>query len=232
MNFRIAIIDDEPASHEILSVLAEKWSGSRGHTIELARFTSAESFLFAYSEEKAYDILLLDVEMDGMSGVELAKRLRSEDKIIQIIFITAYSDYISEGYEVAALHYLLKPVDECKLFQTLDRAFERLKTQARIVTIKTLDETVRIPIYEIRYAEVSRNYVTVHAQSDYTVKMPLTELVGCLDERFLRIGRSYVVNLNCIRRVTKTEIHLRGGETVPLPRGAYENVNRAIINMK
>ena len=232
MNFRIAIIDDEPASHEVLSALALKWSGLRGHTTELERFTSAESFLFAYSAEKAYDILLLDVEMDGMSGVELAKQLRSENKIIQIIFITAYSDYISEGYEVAALHYLLKPVDECKLFQTMDRACERLKTEARVVTIKTTDETVRIPIYEIRYAEVLRNYVTVHAQSDYTAKMPLTELVGSLDERFLRIGRSYVVNLGFIRRVTKTEVHLRSGETVPLPRGAYETVNRAIINMK
>ena len=232
MNYRIAIIDDDPASHKTLSALAQKWSDSRGHTSELAQFTSAESFLFAYDGEKTFDILLLDVEMDGMNGVELAKRLRAENKIIQIIFITAYSDYISEGYEVAALHYLLKPVDADKLFHTLDRASERVVRDYRSLTVETAEGTILVPLYDIKYLEVIKNYVTVHAETDYIVRRPLGEFTDKLDKRFLRVGRSYIVNLVYIKRISKSEIELRSGEIIPIPRGAYDAVNSAIIDMR
>ena len=76
------------------------------------------------------------------------------------------------------------------------------------------------------------NYVTVHARTDVTVKMTLGELEKQLDERFYRVGRSALVNLTQISRVTKTEIRLSDGTAIPLPRGAYEGVNRAIINMR
>ena len=91
---------------------------------------------------------------------------------------------------------------------------------------------VRVPIYQIRYADVFKNYVTVHAAADHTVKMTLGELEKELDDRFYRVGRSAIVNLTQISRVTKTEIKLNDGTAIPLPRGAYEKVNRAIINMR
>lgn len=232
MNYRIAIIDDDPASHEALSALAMKWCGRRRHTIELAHFNSAESFLFAYSDDNAYDILLLDVEMDGMNGVDLAKRLRLDNKIIQIVFITAYSDYIAEGYEVAALHYLLKPVDEDKLDRVLDRAAERVERDCRSLTAETSEGIVIIPLYEIRYLEVIKNYVTVHGAEDYVVRKPLAEFMEELDKRFLKIGRLYIVNLLHIKRISKSEIELRSGEMIPIPKNAYELVNRAIIDMR
>jgi DNA-binding LytR/AlgR family response regulator len=76
------------------------------------------------------------------------------------------------------------------------------------------------------------NYVTIHAQSDTTVKMTLADLEKQLDERFYRVGRSAIVNLTQISRVTKTEIKLSDGTAIPLPRGAYDGVNRAIIHMR
>ena len=76
------------------------------------------------------------------------------------------------------------------------------------------------------------NYVTIHAAEDVKVKMTLGHLEKELDERFFRVGRSAVVNLTQIARVTKTEIRLSDGEAIPLPKGAYEAVNRAIINMR
>ena len=91
---------------------------------------------------------------------------------------------------------------------------------------------VRVPVYQIRYAEVMGNYVTIHAQSELTVKMTLGELEQQLDERFYRVGRSAVVNLTQIARVTKSEIRLVDGASIHLPRGAYEGVNRAIIHMR
>ena len=91
---------------------------------------------------------------------------------------------------------------------------------------------VRVPIYQIRYADVYGNYVTIHALTDVTVKMTLGELEKSLDERFYRVGRSAIINLTQISRVTKTEIKLNDGTAVPLPRGAYDGINRAIINMR
>lgn len=89
-----------------------------------------------------------------------------------------------------------------------------------------------IPIYQIRYALVSGNYVTLYASKDYTVKMTLGHLEKELDERFHRLGRSALVNLTKIRRVTKTHVMLEDGTLLPLPRGAYEGVNQAIIHMR
>ena len=90
----------------------------------------------------------------------------------------------------------------------------------------------QIPVYQIRYAEVYGNYVTIHATEEVRVKMTLGELEEALDERFLRVSRSFIVNLTRILRVTKKEILLNDGTALPLPRGAYEQVNRAIINMR
>lgn len=75
-----------------------------------------ESFLFRYDEYKAFDILLFDVEMSGMDGVSAARKVRRENAAVQIVFITGYSDYIAEGYDVAALHYLMKPLNKEKFF--------------------------------------------------------------------------------------------------------------------
>ena len=232
MNYKIAICDDSGADRQYVLNMVRAWASSAGHTVHIDDFPSAESFLFRYAEESDYDILLLDIEMGAMDGVTMAKELRKSNDTVQIIFITGYSDYISEGYEVAALHYLMKPVKKEKLRSVLDRAVEKLTKNERVLHFEAGGEMVRVPIYQIRYADVLGNYVTVHARTDVTVKMTLGELEKQLDECFYRVGRSALVNLTQISRVTKTEIRLSDGTAIPLPRGAYEGVNRAIINMR
>lgn len=180
-------------------------------------------------EECRFDMLLLDVEMGGMDGVTLAKRVRRDDEVVQIVFITGYSDYIAEGYEVAALHYLVKPVNREKLFSVLDRAAAKLRQNQRVLDLTVSGELVRIPLFELKYLEVFQNYVTLHAGDAYTVKRPLKDFERELDNRFFRVGRGMIVNLEHIRRVSRKEIVLSGGEVLPLPRGAYESLNRAII---
>lgn len=170
--------------------------------------------------------------MGQMNGVEMAKVLRKENDKIQIIFVTGYSDYISEGYEVEALHYLMKPVKEEKLWEVLDRAADKLSRNEKMLNLESGGGIYRIPVYQIRYAEVYGNYVTIHAMEEVRVKMTLRELEEALDERFLRVSRSFIVNLTRILRVTKKEILLNDGTALPLPRGVYEQVNRAIINMR
>ncbi len=231
MNVKICICDDSSEERASLNALVQEWSQQSGADVSVSEFPDAEAFLFEYEDLKP-DVVLLDIEMPGMNGVELAKRLREGNKLIQIIFITGFSEYIAEGYEVAALHYLLKPVSREKLFSTLNRALEKQESDGRKIVLENSVETVLLPINEIRYIEVNKNYITVYAEGSYTVKRTLKEIETELDERFLRVGRSYIVNMLFISRVTRTEVFLRGGESVPLPRGAYETVNRAIINLK
>lgn len=231
MDYRIAICDDKQEDREYVQQLTARWAQQRGNQMEMTEFCSAEQFLFSCPQPD-FDLLLLDIEMGEMDGVSLAKQVRRTNELMQIVFITGYSDYITEGYEVAALHYLMKPVKEEKLFAVLDRAVERLHKNTKVLTLETSEEMVRVPLYQVSALEVQRNYVTVHARQDYTVKKSLSELMEQLDERFFRVGRSAVVNLNDISRVTRSDIYLTDGRSIPLPRGAYDKLNRAIIHMK
>jgi DNA-binding LytR/AlgR family response regulator len=185
--------------------------------------------LFSYEDNKAVDILLLDIQMGEMDGVELAKRIRADNKEVQIIFVTGYMEYIADGYDVEALHYLLKPVTEEKLEAILNRALVKLAGNERAIYINRGSENIRIPVYEIRYLEVRHNYVTVCANEEFTVKKTLMEMEKELDDSFFRTGRSHVVNLKYIRKVTKTEVHLKDGTLIPLSRGLYNKLNRAMI---
>ena len=181
MKYKIAICDDSDADREYVLNMVNRWAAGAGYVVHTDTFNSAENFLFHYAEE-------------------------SDNDTVQIVFITGYSDYISEGYEVAALHYLMKPVKEEKLCSVLDRAAEKLVKNEKVLTFEIGGEMVRVPIYQIRYADVFGNYVTIHALTDTTMKMTLGELEKQLDERFYRVGRSTIVNLTQISRVTKTEI--------------------------
>ena len=116
MSYRAAICDDSTTDAEFVGSILHQWAAERGIEVESERFASADAFLFRYAEDKSFDLLLLDVEMPGTDGVTLAKTVRQENEAVQIVFITGYSDYIAEGYDVAALHYLVKPVSREKLF--------------------------------------------------------------------------------------------------------------------
>ncbi len=229
MVYRIAICDDSPEDAGYVEGLLSHWAVQRQVEVHVQRYLSAEQFLFAYAEDKDYDILLLDIEMGAMDGVSLARKLRQENETVQIVFVTGYSDYIAEGYDVAALHYLMKPVKKEKLFSVLDRAMEKLKRNERVLNLEISGEMVRVPLYQIRYVDVRQNYITIHGKEDYTVKRSLREFEQELDQRFCRVGRAVILNLGYIRRVTKTEVWLSDGTVLPLPRGAYEPLNRAII---
>ena len=229
MAYRVAIVDDSTTDAEFVKSILNSWADQRQANIQAEVFPSAEAFLFRYAEDKEWDILLLDIEMGAMDGLTMAKLVRQDNEAVQIIFITGYSDYIAEGYEVAALHYLMKPVNQEKLKVVLDRALEKRKQEERCLNLEAYGEMVRIPFYEIRYLDVHQNYVTVHAKADYTVKRTLGDFEKELDNRFCRVGRAMILNLKYIQRVTKTEVRLSDGTVLPLPRGAYEPLNRAII---
>ena len=230
MNVHFAICDDNNIDSNYVSNLVNKWANERKYQINIDIFDSAEAFLFHYDGNKDYDILLLDIEMKKMDGVTLAREISKTNKSVQIVFITGYSDYIADGYDVEALHYLMKPLKEEKLFDVLDRAVNRIIQNEKYLLLNYYDETIRIPLHEIVYIDVDRNYVTIHSNQDYTIKKTLGEIEKELDKRFFRIGRSVIVNLKYISRVTKTDVFLANNTILQLPRGVYDSLNRAIIN--
>ena len=223
------ICDDEGAEREYLTALVRKWAGDKD--IKIREFDSGEAFLFQYEDDKPADILLLDIQMKKIDGVTLAKKIRAKDKEVQIIFVTGYMDYISDGYDVEALHYLLKPVTEEKFFAILNRASEKLVRNQFALYVSHMGMAVRIPFYQIRYLEVRHNHVTIFADEEYVAKTTLNELEKELvkDDVFFRVGRSYIVNLRSVKKCTKTEIYLAGGEVIPMPRGVYTAINKAMI---
>ena len=117
-SYKIAICDDSQADAEYIAKLVKEWAKDR--IVIIKSFPSAEAFMFNYTEEKDYDVLLLDIEMGKMDGVTMAKAIRQDNESVQIVFITGYSEYIADGYDVAALHYLIKPVKKEQLWSVLD----------------------------------------------------------------------------------------------------------------
>ncbi len=229
MNLKIGICDDDTAQAALTEKLTAQWALENSHNARIKTYENAESLLFDYDGESDFDIFLLDIEMGDMDGVTLAKNIRKKNETVQIIFITGYSDYISDGYDVAALHYLMKPLKKEKLFEVLSRAAAKLTKDGKMITLKTVDEIIRLPIREIKYIDVCKNDITIHAKRNITVRKTLSEIETELDGRFFRTGRQSIINLDYVRRTTKTGVTLADGDEVPLPRGAYEAINRAII---
>lgn len=232
MSYRIAITDDNPADIKYIHSVLERWADARSLSVHIDSYPSAEAFLFQYEENPACDIILLDIEMPGMDGVTMAKRLREKNSTAVIVFITGYSDYIAEGYDVSALHYLMKPVDPDRFMEVLDRAVERLCREEKYLTVKTADEIVRLPMGSVLFLEAARNYVTIHTEDrgEFVVRHKLGDFESKLDRRFLRVGRSYIVNLTKLYRIARNEVRFQDGAVLPLPRGAYDTLNRAIID--
>lgn len=232
MTYRIAIIDDNPTDIEYVTALVECWAGKGNATVHIETFPSAEAFLFLYSEDKAWDILLLDIEMGGKNGIELAKIIRQDNNGVQLVFITGFPDFIAEGYDVSALHYLMKPVAEEKLHTVLDRATENLAKSEKKLCITFDRQTDYVPLNQICYIEAQKQYVAIHTtEKIYRMKASLSDTEKQLDEYFFRCQRSFLVNLQYIKRIMQDCVILKSEEKVPISRGMAEKIGKEIIRL-
>ncbi len=230
MEYKAAICDDEALELVYLSELVQNWAKERGHRVRIFLFPSAEAFLFQYEEEKDFDLLLLDIEMGKMNGVELARKVRRENTGIQILFVTAYPDFIFEGYEVSALHYLMKPLKEEKLFQVLERAAANLDKKERYEIFQREGESIRIPVSEIVSVEAfSHSVQMVTKGGSYRLDETISGLEERLGDGFVRCHRSYLVSLKYIQKITRTDVEMDTGDKIPLSRRKYDVVNQAFI---
>lgn len=229
MTYNIAVCDDNPTDAAYISALAKNWARAGSRSITLSSCKSGEEFLFHYGEE-AFDILLLDIEMKEINGVELAKKIRLTNEYIQIIFITGYPDFVSEGYEVSALHYLMKPVREDKLFTVLDKACRNLARKGEYILFPADSGFIRMPKDEIMFVEAFAHFVRITAFSKtIEIRKSISEMEKLLGDGFIRCHRSYIAGLRFIRSITKTAALLDSGQEIPISRNCYNEVNQAFI---
>lgn len=232
MYLKIAVCDDDNKQADYLQTLVSAWMRKGNHTCRTESFPSAEAFLFEYAEDKAYDILLLDIEMGGMNGVDLAKTIRQTNDTIQIIFITGFPDFIAEGYEVSALHYLMKPVLPEKLHTVLDKAAANLAKSEKRLSITYDRQTDFVPLSQIMYIEAQKQYILIHTISEtYRMKGSLSDMEKQLDEYFIKCQRSFVVNLRYVTRIKNDCVLLKNGSEVPISRGMAEKIGKEIIRL-
>lgn len=232
MPLRIALCDDEAPMIAHLRASVSAWAAGRGEPVAVLDFPSADAFLFAWEEDRCFDIVVLDIQMPGMDGMSLARTLRQADERVQLLFVTGYADYLAEGYDVAAVHYLLKPVEEERLFAALDRAAARLARAEPMLALESDGTMMRIPQREIRYLEAVPHGVQIvgGGAESHRIRMPLAEIEAQLEDgAFVRCHRSFLVGIRHIRRILKTDVLLDDGRLVPLSRRMYKAVHDAFI---
>ena len=231
MKLKIAVCDDDASERAYLYELAASWAArNHRHLTEIKQYAGADAFLFDYAAEKDFDILLLDIEMPGTSGIELAKAVRRENSAVQIVFVTGFYEYFSDGFDVSALHYLIKPVDAAKLFPVLDKAVRHLSDRQRSILLATADGDIKVSLADILYIESENVYVIVHtAHGNYRTRTPLGKFAGQLDDTFYRVHRSFIVGLKYIKKITRTDLTMTNGSVVPISRGTYHDIPAALI---
>ena len=233
---RLAYCDDEEIQLEYMQRLAENWAKQAGVSLSYSAYRSAEELLFENAEGYPFDLLILDIDMQsmdgaqGMSGMELARKIRMKDTKIPILFLTNKREYVFEGYEVQALRYLLKPMTEEKLFPLLNEVCAAAKEDVQSLIVSADGEHCKIAVSDILCLEADGHYVKIHTvKRDYIIKRGFTELAGELTEGFVSTHRSYLVHLLHVERVQRTECILSDGSSVPISRNSYKAVNEAFI---
>lgn len=230
----IAIVEDEEFHCQILSQMIKKWGEAKKEQILLQEFSSAESFLFMWEENKEFDVIFLDICMKQIDGVELAKKIRETDKEVSLIFATNIEELISEGYEVQAMHYLIKPLKEEKVFAGLDKAAER-KGDKEYLIFRGEEEMYKFERKKVVYVEADAHYAILAVEEGksiqtYRILESMTQVWGKLENaEFIKCHRSYICNLLFIHSIKKFEITFDSGVKIPISRRRYQEVNDAFI---
>lgn len=237
--FRIAICEDEKVQIEYLQMLLEQWQERYDEKMTVDTYTSAEQYLFETEGKVPYDLLLLDIQMGHMNGVELARKVREQDTKVKIIFLTGIKDYAIEGYEVGAVRYLLKPVKEAVLFSLLDKLCDEAKEQKEdFLFFQTGGVTNRVRFSEILYAESEGHYVVLKTacpeEKGQTKEWKWKENISARSEEleskgFFLLRRGLYVNLAKVEQIGKMECVLENGEVLPVTKARYQALNEAFI---
>lgn len=227
----IAICDDEQVQRELIEKYIREWAAVSKVMPLIAVFESSEAFLFQKEDYPPFDLLILDIEMGGINGMELAGKLRSQNDRSIIVFVTGFEQYMSMGYEVEALHYLLKPLRKEKFFAVLDRCAEKCPEGEKLV-FKTDKGMLAVQPSDIWYLEASGHNTLLHVRDQsYEVREGIAKVKQqfLADNVFCACHRSYFVNMQYVSAIEKGVLVMDDGAVIPVSRGAVKAVNKMFI---
>ena len=229
---RICLVDDDSTQLDYLKLIIEFWGNKHNINCDINFYHSAEELLFENNESYPFDMVILDIQMGKINGIELAKKIRKTDDDIVIAFISGMADYVFEGYEVQAISYILKPVKDNEVYNLLDYANKHANKEDKYFILSVSGEKKKIKYDDIIFFESMGHYVVLHSEkAEYEYKYNISDL--CLEfaeTEFIRTHRSYIVNVKYIEKITRNECQLINNIKVPLSRNSYKSVNEKFIN--
>ncbi len=230
--YRVVLCEDE----EIFSQAQEKICRDILESLDIEYnvtvFSGSVDFLRAFFEQGLrYDLILLDIMMDGMDGITLAKRIRAEDEAVAIIFITSNPKYVFQGYDVHALHYLMKPLTPDALAPLIEADYSR-RIQTDYLILNSDSGKIQVQVKDIICAETVGRRVAVTFLPDQrayyggTLLQLLRELPN---EGFVQCHKSYAVNMRHIRELTGRDAIAQNGLKIPVSRTFAKEVQQAFF---
>lgn len=222
---RTAIVDDEPHICEQIKSMIRKVQPD----CEICVFLSGRDFL---ASGKQFDVVFLDIQMTGINGIETARRLRETQPETILIFVTGAESYALEAFDVSAFHYLLKPLEETKFQEILNRAFREAEKyrsyRQEQLFIRSRNRTVNQG--DILYIESHGKKVEFHTLKEkFTIYGSMNGLEAQLGDSFYRCHRAYLVNMAYITGYGPDSITLTGGEAVYLTKKKHGEFVKAYM---
>jgi DNA-binding LytR/AlgR family response regulator len=229
---RFAICEDDVSMRQRLSNAIEDWAKSRKIQVDVLCYSKAEAFLMAWPDV-SFDLAFLDIHMKGMTGIELATYIRKNDKNMMIVFITSFSQYVLNGYDVNALHYLIKPLSLTKLLPILDKASMIWRSrQNAVLLVPNGNGQLKLLFDDIYCISMFSHTANIQTENDtYELRKTAEELTNLLPRYFIRCHRSYIVNLFKVDCVYKSSLLLSNGKSLPISRNNSKPVNDAFIRL-
>ena len=220
---KVLVLDDEVCALQNFTDIIETYlERVQDQEVQVRGFSDEESFWKGFLASGA-DIVFLDIFLDGKAqGVEIARKIRKADQKCILIFVTSSPDFALEGYEVAATHYLVKPVQTAQLTGCFNRCRRLLAEHVKVIRVQGNCGELEIALDTIRYIEIIERSVNLFVRgvaAPLRVYEPLSSLEERLqDQRFLRTHRSYIVNMDYINKVKEESFQLDDGCEIPMRR--------------
>ncbi len=228
---RIAICDDNETELSRTKVMVNVYAvGNPELEIQLSTFQDPGELLeIIRNRQDAFDILLLDIYMPELTGVQLAHEVREMNDQCQLIFLTSSVDHAIEAFSLHAAHYLLKPYTKGQLEDALSKAIAAVKkNQQRNVVLKTSSGLRKIDIADIIYCETDRHIQNIYLVENERIQVRISNselyTVLSIDSRFFKCGSTYIINLGRITEVSKKQILFDDGKTIPVQRRQYREL--------
>lgn len=231
----IAICDDTIEALDIINKFIDNWSKKNNIEVMVDKYQSAESFLFEWTDYNKYDLIFLDIKMKKVSGIELSNLIREKNKMVDIVFATGIFEHALHGYNVGAIQYLLKPINQSSVHLCLDKVLDRINSKNKLpqfMIIRTSKENIKLNYDEIYYFEMFSPNINIYTiNKKLVLRKTISEIEKDLKcNSFIRCHRSYIVNLKYVKTVSKNVIVLENGANIPISRNKYKEVNNYYIN--